>query len=415
MEMKVSLLMVGDELLIGQVVDTNATWLAQALWQLGIPVVSKITCGDDMDDIVASIHASFEKGDWVIMTGGLGPTKDDVTKKAIASFFNTELKFHQETFNRIKSYFEALKKPWNELHKEQSYMPENGEIIQNELGTAPAMLFELGKKRLVSLPGVPYEMKDLFEREIQSRIKAAIPESPYFYSTLRTIGIGESDLSAHIEELPADWDRDVSLAYLPDMAQVRLRISAKGDNNRDAMEKVAKARLILKDKLGKWIYGEDNDSLEIVVGRLLLRENKYLVTAESCTGGLIAHTITKVPGASAYFKGSVIAYSNEVKESLLHVPTQTLMDHGAVSEQTVIAMVKGALKTLNADIAVAVSGIAGPDGGSVEKPVGLIYLACGDANNVKVARLQLNKDRQQNVAYASVAALNMIRKFLLGL
>jgi nicotinamide-nucleotide amidase len=415
MEMKVSLLMVGDELLIGQVVDTNATWLAQALWQLGIPVVSKITCGDDMDDIVAAIHASFEKGEWVIMTGGLGPTKDDVTKKAIASFFNTELKFHQETYDRIKSYFNALKRPLNELHKEQSFMPENGEIIQNELGTAPAMLFEFGNKRLVSLPGVPYEMKDLFDREIQRRIKAAIPESPYFYSTLRTIGIGESDLSARIDELPVDWDRDISLAYLPDMAQVRLRISAKGVNNKDAMEKVAKARLILKDKLGRWVYGEDNDSLEIVVGRLLLREKKFLVTAESCTGGLIAHSITKVPGASSYFKGSVIAYSNEVKESLLKVPAQTLKDHGAVSEQTVIAMVRGALITLNADIAVAVSGIAGPDGGSEKKPVGLIYIACGDANNVKVTMLQLNKDRQQNVAYASVAALNMIRKFLLGL
>ena len=294
-------------------------------------------------------------------------------------------------------------------------MPENGEIIQNQLGTAPAMLFKYGNKRLVSLPGVPYEMKDLFEREIEPRLKGAVPESPYFYSTLRTIGIGESDLSARIDALPADWDKDISLAYLPDMAQVRLRISAKGENSKDAMEKVAKARLILKDKLGKWIYGEDNESLEIVVGRLLLREKKYLVTAESCTGGLIAHTITKVPGASAYFKGSVIAYSNEVKESLLHVPAKTLMEHGAVSEQTVIAMVKGALKSLNADIAVAVSGIAGPDGGSVDKPVGLIYLACGDANKVNVTRLQLNKDRQQNVAYASVAALNMIRKFLLGL
>lgn len=413
--MKASLLTVGDELLIGQVVDTNSAWIAAALWELGIPVLHKMTVSDDHGEIIRGIDESLRDTDLLIMTGGLGPTKDDITKKALADYFNVDMVFSEETFERIQTFFTDLGRKWNELHRLQSYMPANAQLLQNELGTAPGMLFETDKGIVISLPGVPYEMKDLFKRKIRSWLIDRIPESNKYYETIRTIGIGESDLAEIVEGLPEGWDKDVKVAYLPHLGQVRLRLSATGDSMADAKGKVEKAMSLVRHKLEKWVFGKDNDTLEKVVGELLLEKGWHIGTAESCTGGLLAHTITSVPGSSRYFKGSIVAYSNEIKMSILDVPEKVLKDHGAVSEETVRAMVLGAIDKLKVDMAVAVSGIAGPDGGTPEKPVGLIYIACGIRDNIQTVRLQLNKDRQRNIEYTVTIGLNMIRKFLKGL
>lgn len=413
--MKAALLMVGDELLIGQVVDTNAAWLASQLWELGIPVVRKMTVSDKKEEILHGLEECLRDIDLLIMTGGLGPTKDDITKKALADHFGVQMVFSEETFKRIKTFFQDLGKPWNELHRLQSYMPSNAELLENSLGTAPGMMFRWNSKAIYSLPGVPYEMKGIFNRWIKPELKEKIPESHQYYRTIRTIGIGESDLAELLESLPEGWDSDVSVAYLPNIGQVRVRISASGSSGYQARDRVDAAAVMVREILKPWVFGEDNDSLEVLVGKLLKEKGWMLGTAESCTGGLLAHTITTVPGSSSYFKGSVVAYSNEIKRDLLQVPSATLEEYGAVSEQTVRAMVNGAIQALDVDIAVAISGIAGPDGGTPEKPVGLIYLACGSRDEIRTLELRLNKDRLRNMEYAVTMGLNMIRKFLMGL
>lgn len=413
--MKATLLMIGDELLIGQVVDTNAVWLAGKLWDLGVPVVQKTTVSDQMEPILYGLKESLKKSDLVILSGGLGPTRDDVTKKALADFFEVEMVFSEATFSRIQNFFQDLGKPWNELHRLQSYMPSNARLLDNQLGTAPGMYFQYENKMVFSLPGVPYELKDIFQREVLPILKDAIPESHQHYLTLRTIGIGESDLAEKLEALPEGWDDGVNVAYLPSIGQVRVRLSAVAESNGKAISRVEKAAEVVRETLKPWIFGQDSDSLERVVGHLLKERGWSMGSAESCTGGLLAHTVTSVPGSSEYFKGSVVAYSNELKMSLLHVPESILETHGAVSEETVQAMVQGALDTLGVELAVAISGIAGPDGGTPDKPVGLIWLACGTRERIQTKELRLNKDRLRNIEYAVTVGLNMIRKFLMGL
>jgi len=415
MDVKASLLMVGDELLIGQVTDTNASWIAAELWRLGIPVLKKITVSDTLDDIKYGLEASLESADLVIMTGGLGPTKDDITKQALADFFDDELIFHEKTFERIQGYFQDLGRPWNELHRLQCFLPTRAQLLTNELGTAPGMLFREKGRVVVSLPGVPYEMTGIFKRELLPIIRQMVPEKHRHSLTIRTIGIGESDLAEKLETLPSGWDQDVSVAYLPAIGQVRLRLSAKADREAEAIKRVDRAAEMVEKVLAPWIFGRDDESLEMLVGKLLRERRLTVGTAESCTAGLLAHTIATVPGASDYFTGSVVAYSNDIKHRILAVPAEVLERYGAVSEQTVKAMVAGAIDALQVDMAVAISGIAGPGGGTPDKPVGTIWLACGNKDRVTTKLLKLNKDRQRNIEYTVTVGLNMIRKFLMGL
>lgn len=411
--MKVHIITVGDEILIGQVVDTNAAWMAQQLNLIGARVIRKITVGDVHDEMVSAIRNAFESAEVVLMTGGLGPTKDDITKKAIADFFGVDMVFHQETYDRIVALFDARNISLKPSHRAQCYMPANAQLLFNKMGTAPGMWFEYNGKVLIAMPGVPYEMEYVMAHEAIPRLKAYFPGELIAHRTILTVGKGETDIASMIEPVENSLPSNVKLAYLPALGQVRLRLTGIGGDeqslNKILDEKAAEIEAILADI----VYGRDDQQLEAVIGRMLLANNLLLGTAESCTGGYIAHRLTSIPGASAYFKGSIISYANEIKVDNLGVHPTTLQEQGAVSEQTVKEMVEGALKALKADIAIAVSGIAGPDGGTPDKPVGTVWIAVGNHQQIKTRKIFTGRtDRLKNIQYAALMAMDILRRFL---
>lgn len=409
--MKAGLITVGDEILIGQIVDTNSSWMASHLAEIGVGVVAKLSVGDTLTDITQGLDMMYEKSDIILMTGGLGPTKDDVTKKALADYFESEMVFSQDTFDRITTIFEKRGIKMTEAHREQCYLPAKALIIENKMGTAPGMWIEKDGKYLCSMPGVPHEMKYIMTYGVLPRL-AAMSTSIYRKKTIRTSGIGESAIAEMIE--PTLEEQDVNIAYLPSIGQVRLRLSKMGNDAALVESIVDKAVESISTIIRPHIFGFDDDTLEQHVGQMLLEKNLTLATAESCTGGYLAHMITSVVGSSGYYQGSVIAYSNEIKSSVLGVSQKTLDQQGAVSEQTVREMVQGVLALIKTDIAISVSGIAGPGGGSDEKPVGTVWIAVGDRERIVSKRFLFTKDRIINIKYTAVYALDMLRKFLIG-
>ena len=411
--MNAVLITVGDEILIGQIVDTNSAWMAQQLNLQGIKVQAIYSVSDDREDILDAIHRGFSQADLILMTGGLGPTKDDITKKTLAEYYKVGMSFHGGTWDRIQKLFERWGRNSTEAHRLQCYMPDNATLLYNRLGTAPGMWFDEGGKVLVSMPGVPFEMKAIVKDELLTRLQERFPGKPIAHRTIQTVGEGESRIAARIENFEEQLPKYIKLAYLPSLGRVRLRLTGTHEDeallNSQLDEKVEELKAIIPE----FIFGYDKDTLEEVVGQLLKEQGKTLATAESCTGGYVAHRITSIPGSSAYFKGSVIAYDNAVKTSQLGVSPDTLNNHGAVSEQTVIEMVKGAVKTLETDFAMAISGIAGPSGGTPEKPVGTIWLAAGNEQQIRTRKLQLGKDRMRNIEYTSGQVLNLLRQYLL--
>jgi nicotinamide-nucleotide amidase len=413
--MTAQIITIGDEILIGQIIDTNSAWMGQQLNMQGIQVGKIVTVSDTHKDITEAVDAALSEADIILLTGGLGPTKDDITKKALADYFGVDMRFSESTYNRIQRLFQKFGKSMTKAHHEQSYMPANADILMNKMGTAPGMWFEHKGKVLVSMPGVPYEMKYLMEAEVLPKLKKQFPGKPIAHRTILTVGEGESRIAdlidPFIEALPAN----IKMAYLPGIGQVRLRLTGTGGDENELNALLDKKVEELKPLIAELVFGFEKEKLEEVVGRMLLEKGKTLATAESCTGGYLAHKITSIPGSSAYFMGSVIAYSNAVKMNQLNVKPDTLKNHGAVSEETVKEMMQGALDLLKTDLAIAISGVAGPDGGTPEKPVGTIWIAIGDKNNTKTYQLNLWKDRMKNIEYTTTVALNVIRKFLLEL
>ena len=403
---------IGDEILIGQVVDTNSAWMGQQLNMQGIQVGKIVTVSDTHKDITNAVDAAFSEADIILITGGLGPTKDDITKKALADYFGVDMRFSESTYNRIQRLFQKIGKSMTEAHHEQAYMPANADLLMNKMGTAPGMWIEDEGKVLVSMPGVPYEMKYLMEAEVLPKLKKQFPGKPIAHRTILTVGEGESRIADRIDPFLEALPPNIKMAYLPGIAQVRLRMTGTGDDENELNALLDKKVEELKPLISEFIYGFEKEKLEEVVGKMLIEKGKTLGTAESCTGGFLAHKITSIPGSSAYFMGSVITYSNAMKMDQLQVKSSTLKMHGAVSEETVKEMVQGALGLLKTDIAVAISGIAGPGGGTPEKPVGTIWIAIGDKNNTKTYQLNLWKDRMKNIEYTTIVALNLIRKFL---
>lgn len=412
--MKVSLLTIGDEILIGQIVDTNSAWMAQQLNLIGARIQEMRSIGDEYAAIHQTLQNALELSDVVLITGGLGPTKDDITKKALADFFGTELVFHEPSFVRLERFFQRIGRPMVPALRQQAFLPANTEVLINKMGTAPGMWFDYHGKVIVAMPGVPYEMQYLMENEVLPRLKAHFPGQPIVHRTLLTAGEGESNIALRLEDFEQNLPPYIKLAYLPNLAQVRLRLTAIGEDEAQLNRELDAKAAEIRELLGDLIYGTEQESLEQYIGKLLLEQNSLLATAESCTGGYLAHLITAIPGASAYFQGSVIAYANAIKEDVLGVSPQTLATHGAVSEATVREMVPGALRVTGADVAVAISGIAGPDGGTPEKPVGTIWLAVGDRQHTQTLLLKAGKDRVKNIQYASYHALNFLRHFLLN-
>ncbi|MGB3077627.1 MAG: CinA family nicotinamide mononucleotide deamidase-related protein [Saprospiraceae bacterium] len=406
--MKAAILTIGDEIMIGQIVDTNSTWIAAWLDLNGWKVTRKLGVRDEIPEIIKGIDLCYEDADLVITTGGLGPTKDDLTKDALCQYYNSKLIWHEETWSRVKEILKRINREPSDLHKVQCYLPENARIIPNDQGSAPGMMFEESNKILVSVPGVPHEMKHLLsEKIIQLLPKGEAVEHRF----VRTAGEGETVLAEMIEDIESALPSDIKLAYLPSFSQVTLRLTSYGDGKKERMDVLQKQ---IVDRLGDLVYSTSLDiSLSKSIGDILRKRNETIGTGESCTGGYLSHLITAVSGSSDYFIGSIVPYAYRMKTSELDVPQEMLWEFGAVSEEVVRSMAAGVRKNLDVTWALSTSGIAGPTGGTPQKPVGTIWIACSGPNGTKARLLKLTRDRVSNIEYASIAALVLLRKMLL--
>lgn len=410
--MRAEIITIGDELLIGQVVDTNSAWMARELNMIGIKVEQITSIGDDHEQIIKTLTEASERADVIIMTGGLGPTRDDITKIALCDFFKTHLIFDQRSFENIERIFNLRGYPMSELNRRQAEVPATCDALLNENGTAPGMWFRQNGRIYVSLPGVPFEMKALMTGHVLPLLKP-LSNKVILHKTILTQGVGESFLADKIKDWESALPSYIKLAYLPQPGMVRLRLSATGTSEDNLQEEINRHVMQLYSQIPEYIFGEDDDSLEEIIGKFLKNLNLTVATAESCTGGYIAHLITSIPGSSAYFKGSVVSYSNEIKISILGVNPGTLEEYGAVSRETVTEMAQGVLKKLNSDCAVAVSGIAGPDGGSEDKPVGTVWIAViTPFHGLVTKKFLFGEHRERNIRRSGLAALDMLRKQL---
>ena len=408
--MKVSIISIGDELLIGQVVNTNASWMSQLLVSNGMNVDKVYTISDKRADIEETLSLSLKGSDAVIITGGLGPTKDDVTKKTLCDFFNSELVEDSATFEVISDIFAKRGYPMTDTNRQQALVPKCSKVLLNKRGTAPGMWFEVGAKVVVSLPGVPFEMQYLMNEEVVPRMLEHFMVEHIIHKNLLFQGIGESFLSDRIENWELALPQNIKLAYLPKAGLLRLRLTAIGADEEVLMAKIDELVKELYSMVGEYILGEDMENLAEVLAYKMKTEGKTLAVAESCSGGAIASSITQKAGASKYFKGGVVAYSNAVKENVLGVKSSTLAEHGAVSEETATEMVRGVLKLMDADYAIATTGIAGPGGGTPEKPVGTVWIAVASKDEVFAQKMTFGDDRLRVIERtANQAFANMLK------
>ena len=412
-----SIITIGDELLIGQTIDTNSAWIGQELNKIGVWLKRRVAVGDVWDDIWNALDAESKESDIIIITGGLGPTADDITKPLLCKYFGGKLIVNEDVLTHVKYLFDKVYRrpgPMLERNLKQAEVPDVCMVLHNARGTAPGMWFEKDGKIYVSLPGVPHEMKGLMINEVLPRIPKHFQLPFIIHRTAFTMGTGESMIAEKIKDFETGLPGHIKLAYLPGYGMVKLRLTARGDD-KGKMEKELDERFsILKELVAEWLVTDKDENLATVVIKILKEKNKTIGTAESCTGGYIAHLITSNPGSSVGYKGSIISYANDVKENILGVTDKTLRTVGAVSEETVIQMVKGAIEKLNVDFAIATSGIMGPDGGTDEKPVGTVWIAAGNKGKVETAKLAFRFDRERNIEMTSHTALNFLRKFIIA-
>lgn len=411
--MKAEIITIGDELLIGQVVDTNSAWMAEQLNLVGLQVHQITSISDDRSHILSALTLAAQRANVILITGGLGPTNDDLTKPTLCEYFDTPLIFHQPTFDHIEQLFGQRGYAMSEVNRHQADVPQSCTVIPNLNGTAPGMWFEHQRVIYVSMPGVPFEMKPMMLNEILPRLLKRFEGSFILHRTVLTQGIGESALAETIEAWENSLPANIKLAYLPQPGMVRLRLTATGDDKQQLAATLQYHIDELLTIVPDLIFGFNDDSLESVVGQLLLQKHRTLSTAESCTGGYLAHLITSVAGSSTWYMGSVVAYHNRIKTQTLAVPEKMLEAHGAVSQQVVEAMAQGIRASFGTDYALAVSGTAGPDGGSAEKPVGTTWIALATTQGVTSRKFLFGEHRQRNIRKAALAALNMLRLELL--
>ena len=398
---------IGDELLIGQVIDTNSAWMGQELNKIGIEVLRVVSVRDREEEILEAIDNAMERVNIVLVTGGLGPTKDDITKQTLCKYFHTQLVFSEEVFENVKRVL-AGKIPMNALNKSQAMVPENCTVINNPVGSASVSWFEKDGKVLVSMPGVPQEMTAVMTGSVLPKLHERFQTDVIIHQTFLVQHYPESVLAEKLEPWESALPECIKLAYLPKLGIIRLRLTGRGQREEEVKKLLDCEKVKLEKILDDDIFSEEDVPLEIIVGELLRKKKLTVSTAESCTGGGIAALITSVPGSSEYFNGSIVAYSNEIKMSLLHVSAETLEKHGAVSRETVTEMVKGAMKTLKTDCAVATSGIAGPGGGTPEKPVGTVWIAAAYKNEIVAMKQEGDEGRKGNVEKAIQNALLLL-------
>ncbi|NQT76953.1 MAG: competence/damage-inducible protein A [Bacteroidetes bacterium] len=410
--MKAEIISIGDELLIGQVINTNASWMAEQLSLAKIEVIRITTISDSREDILQSLDDAFTRADVILITGGLGPTRDDITKNTLCEYFDSKLLFHEPSFRNVEKLFRERGMPILEVNRKQAEIPHNCTPITNENGTAPGMWFEKEGRIYVSMPGVPFEMKAMLSDHVLPKLRKRLNGLHMLYKKILTQGVGESFLSEMIQDWEEKLPDHMKLAYLPQPGIVRLRLTGTGSDQEMLSKELDEKVKELGALIPELIFGYGEDTLEEVVGKLLKKQAKTLATAESCTGGYIAHLITSIPGSSAYFTGSVIAYSNQIKAEVLDVKEDTLMAHGAVSEQTVTEMARAVKIKFGTDYAIAVSGIAGPDGGTEQKPVGTTWIAVAGPSATIAEKFLFGKNRKRNIRLAAVTALNKLRMMI---
>ncbi|HKH61517.1 MAG TPA: CinA family nicotinamide mononucleotide deamidase-related protein [Flavitalea sp.] len=410
-----SIITIGDELLIGQVIDTNSAWMAQELNKIGVWVKRRVAVGDTREDIWNALEEESRYSQIILLTGGLGPTADDITKPLLCNYFNAKPVVNEEVLKQVTHLFEnVFRRPLTETNRKQAEVPDTCTVLFNKLGTAPGMWFEKNGKVFISLPGVPLEMKGIMSDIVLSRLHDHFKMAVITHRTLLTAGVGESVLAEHIKDWEASLPAHIRLAYLPNYGMVRLRLTAIGIDKTVSENEIQNQFDQVKQLTAEWLVTDEDLTMPQVISKLLKEKNKIVGTAESCTGGYIAHLLTREAGASDKFNGSIVCYSNAVKKSLLKVSPETIDTEGAVSEDTVLQMVKGALDVLKTDYAIATSGIMGPDGGTPKKPVGTVWIAVGSKNSVTAHKFQFRFDRMRNIELTANNALNMLRKFILS-
>ncbi len=413
--MKAFIISIGEEMLIGQTVNTNAAWMASALNDIGVEADEIRVITDDREDIHRTLKDGMDSCSLVLITGGLGPTRDDVTRDVLCRFFKSELVLNHQVLDDITAYLKDRGRTVSDLNLDQAMVPDKTEIIRNPFGTAPGFWFRAGKTHCIAMPGVPYEMKEMMGKHVLPALEDMGRKQYILHKTVLTHGIGESDLARKLAGWEDSLPEDIQLAYLPSTGIVKLRLTVKGRRMEKLKKMIGDEVNKLRKLIPQYIWGYDEDTLEGVVGGMLKEQGHTLSTAESCTGGYIAHRITGIPGSSAYYAGSVVAYDNRIKEEMLHVDHGLLQKHGAVSRETAEAMAKGIRKTLKTTYGVGVTGIAGPGGSTDAKPVGTVWVAvAAPGDEVTSKKYQFGDKRERNILRAGNAALDMLRVVLAG-
>jgi nicotinamide-nucleotide amidase len=406
--MTVEIISIGDELLIGQTINTNLTWMGEQLSLIGADVRYNTVVQDKHDDMLGAFKVAMGRVDVVLVTGGLGPTKDDITKQVLCDYFDTKLVKNEEVLKHVRSFFEMRKRPMLDVNIQQAEVPEKSTVLFNKFGTAPGMWLEEAGKVLVSMPGVPYEMKSIMSSSVLDRLKEIFNPEALYYKTIQTQGIGESYIAERIEAIETKMRSEgVALAYLPSPGGVRLRLSVKPTE--ELKQAISSYIVQIAALLPQYVFGYGDAKLTEVVGADLLSMQSTVSTVESCTGGAVAAALTSVAGSSSYYMGSIVSYSNEIKISQVGVKAQTIEDHGVVSKSVVEEMATNGRKKLGTDYCVALSGIAGPDGGSEENPVGTVWIGVAGPERVIAKKFLFEKDRQRNIRRSVLTALNLLR------
>lgn len=410
---RAEIITIGDEILYGQILDTNTQWISLELDKLGIKTIRKSSVGDQASEITQILQEASSRADIVFITGGLGPTKDDLTKKVLADFFNCGLAMHPEALQDVTEFFAKRGRELSDINRDQALLPTKAQFVPNKQGTAPCMWFEEKGVIWVSMPGVPFEMKAIMETEVLPRVIKHFKTPVIFHKVIKTVGIGESYLSDLIQEWELSLPAHIKLAYLPSLGIVKLRLTAFGDDLDSLSADVETELARVMPLISSFVFGYEKEELAEVVGHILRKTKTSLGVAESCTGGHLAHQFTQISGSSDYFTGGIVSYANQIKMEQLGVSASILSEFGAVSEPCIRAMAEGARKVLCTTYALATSGIAGPTGGTEEKPVGTVWIALAHPEGVITRKLQLAGTRMQNIHMTSLASINLLRRFLL--
>lgn len=410
--MLAEIITIGDEILIGQIVDTNSAWMAQQLNAVGIRVKQITSVSDDRQHILNALNEAQARVDIILITGGLGPTKDDITKTTLAEYFNTGFVLNEATLKNVERIFARYNRPLLEVNHNQAIVPANCEVLVNQNGTAPGMWFNHEGKVYVSMPGVPFEMMYLMEEQVIPRLKAQFKLPHIVHNTLLTVGVGESFLAEMIADIEDKLPPHIKLAYLPKLGMVRLRLSAQGEDITSLTGEVEQYANQIAERVGKAVVAREDIPIEKAILNKMEVKGLTLSVAESCTGGYIAHLFTQHPGSSKVFLGGAVSYAYELKESILGVKNETLWQHGAVSEETATEMMQGALENFKSDYAIAVTGIAGPDGGTPDKSVGTVWIAVGNKYKSIIKKFTFGNKRIQNIERTATTALGLLNTLL---